>query len=925
MTSAESKMPDSWLLSGTPFFHQQWLHKMTACNALLPRDIETCSAVNLAEVGAHRYATDKSTKIRCVGYAVDNGPVQIWTPGEPIPQPFFDAADNPDWTVVAHNDQFESAIERHILAPHYGWPLVPIERHRCTMAAALAAALPGKLENVAAALELAHQKDKAGQRLMLRLSRVGYVPTAEELQRLYDYCRRDVEIERELYRHLPPLSADEQKLWELDARINARGFHVDLQLAEATRKIVCEEEKAINAEIAELTGGKITSVHEVAKITAHLQELGYDVTDLTKKSVNALLAQQPEGDGKRLLELRQQGAQAAARKLDSLIAGIDVDQRLRNTLKYHAASTGRFAGRGAQPQNLKKSKTENMDAAIDAIRSGDRERLRRIGAPLSLAGDVSRNMITAAPGNVLIGADYSAIESRVLAGLAGETWKLDAYKQFDETGDPKLEPYCVTASKILRRQVTPEDESARAVGKVCDLAFGFGGGLGAYRRFDPSNTYTDDQIESFKAQWRSAHAATVRFWHDLENCLCRALRTKQRVTLNNLAAEVVDSTLYLTLPSGRRLAYPEAHLEPGKFGKDEIVFKDNARGGWTDCRGWFGTFTENVVQAVARDLLAAAMLRLEAAGYPIVLHVHDEAVAEVPEGFGSTDEFLRLMTALPDWATGLPVAAKVWTRKCYAKPAVTAPPVPFVEPAPKIDSHDAIAKKIIAPLTNAKNGAPPCCQQTDDSTLARALQIWNAARPIAGTPAIRYLADVRDIDTDALPDTISTTLRFHSSCVFGSGIYLPCLIACYRDVATDEFAGIHRIALTPDVFAGGKVQRLTLGSWPTPRAFKLWPATDQLFLGEGIETVLAAATRLRYRGAPMRPAWAAGSSGNIRTFPVLDKVKALTLLVDHDASGEFCSNICRQRWREANRTVTRLQTDRLRTDFNDLVLERRAS
>jgi DNA polymerase len=935
---------------------------MSAGARVLPRDVETYSAINLAEVGAHRYATDKSTKIRCVGYAVDNGPVQIWTPGEWIPQPFFDAADNPDWTVVAHHDQFESAIERHILAPHYGWPLVPIERHRCTMTAALAAALPGKLENVAAALKLAHQKGKAGQRLMLRLSRVGYVPTAEELQRLYDYCRCDVEIERELYRRLPPLSDDEQKLWELDARINARGFHVDLQLAEATRKIVHEEEKAINAEIAELTGGKITSIHEVAKITAHLQELGYDVTDLTKKSVSALLAQQPEGDGKRLLELRQQGAQAAARKLDSLIAGIDADQRLRDTLKYHAASTGRWGGRGAQPQNLKKPKTENTDIAVDAIRSGDLDRVRELGAPLAIAGDVSRNMITAAPGHVLMGGDFSAIESRGLAWLAGETWKLDSYRQFDKTGDPKLEPYCVTASKILRREVTPEDESARAVGKVCDLAFGFGGGLGAYRRFDPSNTYTDAQVEAFKREWRSAHAATVRFWHDLENCLCRALRTKQRVVLGNLSAEVVDSMLYLTLPSGRRPAYPEARLEPGKFGKDEIVFKDNARGGWTDCRGWFGTFTENVVQAVARDLLAAAMLRLEAAGYPIVLHVHDEIVAEVPKGFGSTEEFLRLMTAPPDWATGLPVAAKVWTRKCYAKPTATTPPVPFVaieKPAPKISSHDdAIAGKIIAPsiplpaqpLLNGKNSrsshhsgaahggaarhqeplatnknSAACRQSADDSTLALALQIWNAAQPIAGTSALRYLADIRGIDVDVLPDNIGKTLRFHPRCTFGSGIRLPCLIACYRDVETDEFAGIHRIALTPDVFAGGKVQRLTLGSWPTPRAFKLWPATDQLFLGEGIETVLAAATRLHYRGAPMRPAWAAGSSGNIGKFPVLDDVEALTLLVDHDASGEQCANACRQRWREANRTVTRLQTDRPRTDFNDLVLERRAS
>ena len=280
------------------------------------------------------------------------------------------------------------------------------------------------------------------------------------------------------------------------------------------------------------------------------------------------------------------------------------------------------------------------------------------------------------------------------------------------------------------------------------------------------------------------------------------------------------------------------------------------------------------------------------------------------------------------------------------KKTTTPPPAPSVaveKPAPKISSRDAIAGKTIAPSTGknsrsshsggARHQAPlatnknsaACRQSADDSTLALALRIWQTAKPIAGTPALRYLAEVRGIDADALPDTISTTLRFHPQCTFGSGIRLPCLIACYRDVATDEFAGIHRIALTPDVFAGGKVQRLTLGSWPTPRAFKLWPATDQLFLGEGIETVLAAATRLHYRGAPMRPAWAAGSSSNIGKFPVLHDVRQLTLLVDHDAAGEKCAASCRLRWREADRKVVRLQTDRPRTDFNDLVLERCAS
>jgi DNA polymerase len=979
---------------------------------VLFRDDETRGTLNLADVGARRYADDSSTETLCVGYAVDDAPVKIWTPDLPIPEEFHTAARDPDWLIVAHNDAFESAIEERHLAPRYGWPLVPIERHRCTMAMALASALPGALDKIAAALGLLMRKDAEGHRLMVRMSRprkprkgenpdlIYWHDDLEHHLRLQEYCARDVDLERLIYHRVPPLSPGEQKLWKFDAVVNRRGFCIDLELAEATREIARAEQEAIDVEIAELTGGRVTSINQVAKLSALLMELGHDVTSLTKKSVSALLARGPEGNGKRLLELRQQGAQAAARKLDSLIAGIDADQRIRGTLRFHGASTGRWSGARFQPQNLKKPQTKNLDAAVDAIRAGDLERLRQIGAPLTIAGDISRNMITAAPEHVLIGADFSAVESRVLAWLAAETWKVDAYRQFDATGDPKLEPYCVTASKILRRDVTPEDEAGRQIGKVCDLAFGFGGGLSAWRRFDSSDSYTDVAIETMKVKWRSTHAATVRFWHALEKCLRRALRTGQRTVLGNLSAEVIDGVLYLMLPSDRRLAYPQACLVPGKHpGTAQIVFKDNARGGWSDQRGWFGSFTENVVQAVARDLLAAAMLRLEAAGYLIVLHVHDEAVCEVPKGFGSTDEFLRLMTTLPDWAAGLPVAAKAWTRTCYAKPQPAPASALVIEtkkPAPKLHGH-VVGEKIIAPI-KAEHGDVPladligepltggkiCCpfhtdrtpslhiysdhfhcfvcgahgshvdwlmmverksrdeavrmlktwngptvqprQDNNERTLAFALRLWEQARPISGTPAIRYLVDVRGIDVDGLAETINDALRFHPRCPFGPGARLPCLIALYRDVETDAPAGIHRIALTDDVlFAGGKVKRLTLGSWPTPRAIKLWPAADQLFLGEGIETVLAAATRLHYRGAPMRPAWAAGSSGNISRFPVLRAVNQLTLLVDHDPSGESCADACRLTWRAAGRKVMRLKTNRVGTDFNDLVLERCAS
>jgi len=861
------------------------------------------------------------------------------------------------------------------------------------------------LDAAAAALGILVRKDAEGYRVMRQMSRprkprkgenpagIYWHDDPERRAKLQAYCQRDTELERELYKRLPPLSDGEQALWQLDALINKRGFYVDRELAEAARKIVYEEQAAIDAEIDALTGGTITSANQVAKLQTFLQERGHKVTSLTKRSVSAMLADQPTPDVKRLLELRREGAHAAARKLDSLIAGIDADQRLRGTLRFHGASTGRWSGSRFQPQNLKKAQTTG--AAIDAVLSGSIERVREFGAPLAIAGDLSRAMVRAAPGHVLIGADFSAIESRVLAWISGETWKLNTYREFDRTSDPALEPYCVTASKIFKRTVTPDDEAGRQIGKTCDLAFGYGGGLGAWRRFDTSNTYSDEQVESFKAEWRAAHGATVHFWHALENGLRRAVRDKRPATLDNISCEVLDGALYLTLPSGRRLAYPQARLEPGQY-TTQIVFNDNARGGWSDCRGWHGTFTENAVQAISRDLLAGAIMRLEAANYPIVLHVHDEVVCEVPHS-GNTNEFLQVMTALPDWAAELPLAAKVWTRERYAKstasvptsviatpgPAPVAPPAP-TPVAPKVYGHSLptqipLTELIDQPLVDGKiccpfheDGTPslhvypdhfhcfgcgahgdhidwlmmverksrdaairvlenwdspttaaPAAKEEDEAawTLALATRLWERAQPIGGTPATKYLADVRGIDdVDALPDT---ALRFHRRCPFGPGMRVPCLLALYRDVLTDEPAGIHRIALTPEVFAGGKVERRSLGSWPAPRAIKFWPAADQLFLGEGIETVLAAATCLRHNGAAMQPAWAAGSSGNLSKFPVLAKVRRLILLVDHDEAGVQSAEACRMRWRGAGREVVRLRPHRLGADFNDVVLEQR--
>ena len=332
-----------------------------------------------------------------------------------------------------------------------------------------------------------------------------------------------------------------------------------------------------------------------------------------------------------------------------------------------------MVGDGFQAQNLKRPVVDDLDAAIIAVATGDYQHVRSLYArPLEVVGDCSRAMICAAPGKVLIGADFSSIESRVLAWVAGETWKLDSYRRFDATRDPCDEPYCITACKIFNKPngSFTKESPERGVGKTCDLSFGYMGGLSAWRKFEPDR-FSDAEVERFKTEWRAAHPKSKQLWYRLDKAAWTAVQRRGCLVRCGVVRFQCDGTfLRLTLPSGRTLSYPQPRII-GDEHEQHVVFTDNAAGQFTDCRhgqgAYGGLWTENVVSGIARDLLANAMLRIEAAGYPIVLHVHDEVVAEVPGGFGSTDEFTHLMTRKPAWGLDLPIAAKAWTGKRYTK------------------------------------------------------------------------------------------------------------------------------------------------------------------------------------------------------------------------------------------------------------------
>jgi DNA polymerase bacteriophage-type len=547
------------------------------------------------------------------------------------------------------------------------------------------------------------EKDEAGKRLMREMARprrpkleedpdkLYWFDDADRLQRLYAYCKQDVVAVRAIHGRIGLLTEAEQAIWIADQRINDRGIGIDRALAEGAVKIGAAALATIDAEMDALTEGEIGSAKQVEKLLGWLGAQGValerarveDVDDVLKRTDLA-------ANVRRVLELRRDGAHIAGAKFSAMLTQAGDGDRVRGSFKYHGAATGRWTAHGVQPQNFKKPNGLDIAAAIGMVSAGDYEAMKAEHAnPLAVVGSVARAAIVAAPGHRLIAADFSGIESRVLAWLAGETSKLKLWADFDAGGD---DPYAV----LGLRMGFPKD-TARETGKVADLAFGYMGGVGAYRKFGDADAPEDD-IRRLQRAWRNAHLRTVALWYALDRAAKRAVAKPGVVArVNDRVAFCADGTfLRMRLPSGRKIAYPFARNEAGtdKFDRPATVvhFMDNAGGKWTDARAgqgaWPGLWAENVVQAVARDLLAAAMMRLEAAGYPIVLHVHDEIVAEVPDGFGTDQEFVRLITELPGWADGLPVGAKVRSGPRFVE--VGASSAKLEEPPPNEDDDGAI-------------------------------------------------------------------------------------------------------------------------------------------------------------------------------------------------------------------------------------------
>lgn len=652
-------------------------------------DFETRSGADLKDVGAHLHLTHPWAGIWCIGYAFDDEPVTSVRPEDAGLFLYRVMEECP--TFIAHNAQFEWQVWGTILV-RYGFPALPIDRFRCTMAAGYAMALPGSLDHLSAALGIAEGKDQAGGRLAVQMAKprdvVSGVPvwwdTPEKRARLEAYCRQDVVVEREVWKRLRPLPETEQRLWCLDAAINERGIFVDAPAAKTALAIVQREQVEENAKIWHLTNGEINGPSEVKRMTEWIRTRGVDIPSLAKQDVIDTLATADLPPLVReVIEIRQTFAKTSTAKVEKMLSNRGQDGRLRGLLQYHAANTGRWGGRRIQPHNLPRPsiKQAEIEQILESLRTMDAETAREYirvfhGPPLAKVADCLRGLLRAESGRVLTAGDFANIEGRVLAWLAGEVWKLDAFRAFDAKTGPDL--YLVAAARIYHKPVESltKDSPERMIGKVSELSMGYQGGVGAFQSMAKNYglKVSDTEAESIKTAWRAAHPRIKQYWYDLESAVVHAIENPGMTfacgaRYARIRFRVVGSFLWCALPSGRALCYPYPSLEEydSPWGpKKEIRYKStglNYQWGVTNTYG--GSLAENITQAVARDVLAEAIVRLDRAGWPIILHIHDEIVAETPPG--GLPDYLALMSQVPSWAAGLPIAVEGWQGLSYRK------------------------------------------------------------------------------------------------------------------------------------------------------------------------------------------------------------------------------------------------------------------
>lgn len=675
-------------------------------------DLETSSAADLTAVGAHVYAKHPTTHILCMAYKVNGGGTQLWWPGQPFPSD-LGAVIEQGGEIHAWNAAFERIMWPLLVARH-GAPAISLGQWRCTMVRALLQGFPASLANAGPSMGLGVCKDDAGHRLMLQLckprqrwqpGKKGYGPAldhalkqdaeyqrlpdgevvrwwqdADKLKRLGQYCVTDVDTEAAAGDFLDPMPEHELRGWILDQQINDRGFYVDTALVHAALALVKPATDRANAELVRLTGGELRSVTKPNEIRAWLnRELGLELDSIDKKVLNDLLVTMKDvlpNHIKQVIELRLAAAKTSTAKLRALLNGLSSDGRFRGGLQYAGAGrTNRWAGRRFQPHNLPRPEKWAVMAVPYVLEQALNFIELAFGSGLEAISNILRSCIVAAPGHELHFADYNAIEARITAWFCNALKILEAYR----TGQ---DPYRMMAAKVFNIPdwtTIGKDDFERFLGKQIILGAGFGMG---HKRFrgqcrDYGQYISMELAERSISTYREDNWEIPAGWRDLERAAAVAMQNPGEWfdALNCKVHFWYDGSTFLRvrLPSGRLLSYlyPKLEADTTPWGKPCWRIKfwgwngERQRMEWQDMYG--GKWMENIVQATARDVMLDSMIRLDDAGWHIILTVHDEEGAEEPVGVKNKDELTHIMSQPPAWATDLPLAVEGWTGQRYRK------------------------------------------------------------------------------------------------------------------------------------------------------------------------------------------------------------------------------------------------------------------
>jgi len=655
-------------------------------------DIETYSSVDLTKCGLYRYVEAPDFEILLVGYAFDDGPVYVadLATGMPFPEQVLQALTDPSVIKTAWNAQFERVcLERYlnrVYAEAIEMDLMdPIQldpaQWRCSMVHAYYLGLPGSLDAAAKALKLDVRKDPAGASLIRYFSvpcrptksnggRTRNLPEHDRARwtKFADYCAQDVEVERALRNMLNkrPLPEREKRLWELDQRINARGVRLDKHLV--SQAVDCHNayQARLIDEATKLTG--LENPNSVSQLKAWLEEATQlEIESLNKAAVPEILAATDNAIVHRVMELRGQLAKASVKKYEAMQRTCCADGRARGLFQFYGAGrTGRWAGRLIQVHNLPRNTMSGLDDARGFLRNGQHNVIEMLYDDVSdVLSQLLRTALVPAPGRRFIVADFSAIEARVIAWLAGEQWRLDVFNSHGKI-------YEASASQMFRVPIEEihKGHPLRQKGKIAELALGYQGGPGALKAMGALQMgLTEEELQPLVDAWRAANPAIVAFWSTLNDAALRAVGDGEYVMLQQgLGVYCTDGLLVIRLPAGRELHYINPRIEDDpQYGRPGVSYEGQELGGrWGRLRTYGGRLAENVTQAVARDCLAEALLRLDESGYDVVMHVHDEVVIEASPDT-DPEAVCELMSAPIDWAPGLPLAAAAFTCDYYQK------------------------------------------------------------------------------------------------------------------------------------------------------------------------------------------------------------------------------------------------------------------